>query len=433
MLYQVVQQNLETFLSRMREDCLDDDPIPNYVEQTFRRYLECGILAHGFARAHCETCGHDFAVAFSCRTRGLCPSCNGRRMAETAAHVIDHVLPRVPIRQVVLTLPQRLRWYLHRDRKVLSGVLRIFLRALQTSVRKHSPDAARDAQIGAVSFVHRAGASLNVHTHFHVTITDGVFSLSESGEAVFFPASELTESVFEQIQDKLRKRILAYFGRHGYLDWDEVEDMQQWGHGGGFSLNGQVKIDEWDRDGQERLLRYCARPAFALDSMARFDEERIVYDFQRPRPDGQCQQVFTPMELLKRLSELIPPPWMHLVRYYGVLAPNAKLRKKVVMSAGPSETIQARLEEAARKMGIEKEKSKKKASISWAMLMARIFESLPLLCPRCHNPMRIISCIMDLDSVSRFLEHLELPTEAPKLHPARPPPQAEFDLVDEVA
>ncbi len=63
-LYQVVLQHLETFLSRMREACPDHDPIPDYVEKTFRSYLGCGILARGFARAHCDTCGHDFAARF---------------------------------------------------------------------------------------------------------------------------------------------------------------------------------------------------------------------------------------------------------------------------------------------------------------------------------------------------------------------------------
>jgi hypothetical protein len=52
-----------------------------------------------FARARCAQCGHDFLVAFSCKGRALCPSCNTRRMVETAAHLVDHVFPRLPVRQ----------------------------------------------------------------------------------------------------------------------------------------------------------------------------------------------------------------------------------------------------------------------------------------------------------------------------------------------
>jgi len=74
-LYRTIQQNLETFLATAREACPDDDPIPAYVERTFRKYLDCGVLARGFARAFCDSCGHDFLVAYSCKTRGLCPLC----------------------------------------------------------------------------------------------------------------------------------------------------------------------------------------------------------------------------------------------------------------------------------------------------------------------------------------------------------------------
>jgi hypothetical protein len=59
----------------------------------------CGIFAHGFARARCDDCGHDFLVAFSCKGRGVCPFCNTRRMAERAAHLTGHVFPRLPVRQ----------------------------------------------------------------------------------------------------------------------------------------------------------------------------------------------------------------------------------------------------------------------------------------------------------------------------------------------
>jgi hypothetical protein len=83
--------------------------VPAYVEREFRRYLECGIFAHGFARAKCPGCGYDVLVALSCKGRGLCPSCNDRRVAETAAHLVDHVIPPLPVRQWVLSVPKRLR------------------------------------------------------------------------------------------------------------------------------------------------------------------------------------------------------------------------------------------------------------------------------------------------------------------------------------
>ena len=70
--------------------------LPLHVDKEMRAYLECGILAYGLVRARCEDCGASRAVAFFCKKRGFCPSCSGRRMADTAARLVDEVLPRVP-------------------------------------------------------------------------------------------------------------------------------------------------------------------------------------------------------------------------------------------------------------------------------------------------------------------------------------------------
>ena len=115
MLYRTVQSHLATwlpgYLATWLELAQDESgrSAPAHVEREFRRYLEYGILAHGFARARCAGCGHDFLVAFSCKGRGVCSSCNTRRMVETTAHLTDHVIPRLPVRQWVLSVPKRLR------------------------------------------------------------------------------------------------------------------------------------------------------------------------------------------------------------------------------------------------------------------------------------------------------------------------------------
>ena len=82
-LYRLVQRHLETYLALAREGDWDGQRMPAAAEREFRRYLECGILACGFCRARCPECGHDFLVAFSCKGRAVCLSCNARRMAET--------------------------------------------------------------------------------------------------------------------------------------------------------------------------------------------------------------------------------------------------------------------------------------------------------------------------------------------------------------
>ena len=87
-------------------------------------------MARGCARFRCDGCGHEILVAFSCKGRGFCPSCCGRRMAELAAHLTDHVLGGLPVRQWVLTLPHRLRYVLAWDHKLCRAVLGVFMRVL---------------------------------------------------------------------------------------------------------------------------------------------------------------------------------------------------------------------------------------------------------------------------------------------------------------
>ncbi len=336
LLYRVVQEHLETFLS------LADDPmghgLPGYVEQDFRKYLQCGILAHGFARARCPECGHDFLVAFSCKGRGVCPSCNARRMAETAAHLVDHVFPRLPVRQWVLSLPKRLRYFLRHDRRTVTAVLTIFLRVIEQRLRACSSGAAPTARLGAVSFLHRFGSALNEHIHFHCCVIDGVFEPGQGDEeAVRFREAALTDADVQWVQARVRQRVLRWFVRQGYLDKDDAQEMGKWNNGGGFSVDASVRIEADDRAGRERLLRTCARPPFALERLAAIDAQRLIYRLPKPGPDGRTELILSPLELIQRLAALIPLPGAHRHRYHGVLAPNAHVACSG-HGAGPGDT-----------------------------------------------------------------------------------------------
>ena len=101
------------------------------------------ILAHGFLRLRCGGCGHDKLVAFSCKRRGLCPSCGARRMAQTAAHLVGHVVPHVPVRQSVLSLPIPLRLLLAARPLLLTPVLQVVHRAITRFLLKQAGAKAR--------------------------------------------------------------------------------------------------------------------------------------------------------------------------------------------------------------------------------------------------------------------------------------------------
>jgi len=351
------------------------------TEREFRRYLDCGILAHGFARARCADCGHDFLIAYSCKCRGVCPSCTTRRMVETAAHLADHVIPRLPVRQWVLSVPKRLRYHLERDPAVLNAALHIFLTAIERVLRQHSPGASAASRLGAVVFIHRFGALLNTHLHFHCIVIDGVFEADAQDGVTFQPASGVDAPAIAAVQATVRKRLLRAVERRGLLSADDAQVMAEWEHGGGFSVDAQVRIEAHERDGLERLLRYCARPAFALERLREIDSEHLVYESVKPGPGGSVSLMLTPMQLLDRLAALIPPPRKHRHRYYGALAPNSPLRAAVTALAQPAEDTPApAMIGASPSDATPTEPAHRQAArYVWALLLARIYEVLPLL------------------------------------------------------
>ena len=88
-----MQQHATTFFAQA-EDAASAD-LPQFVKNEFDAFLEYGIVARGFLRLRCGDCGQDKLVAFSCTRRGFFPSCGAHRMAQTAAHLVDHVIPQV--------------------------------------------------------------------------------------------------------------------------------------------------------------------------------------------------------------------------------------------------------------------------------------------------------------------------------------------------
>ena len=336
-----------------------DGRAPPERERDFRSYLRCGILAHGLARVRCTDCGHDRLLAFSCKGRGVCPSCNARRLAEVAAHLSDEVIPHLPVRQWVLSVPKRLRPFLHQSPEVASAVLGIFLRGLRSALRDASPGAlaaVRDAQLGAISFPQRFGSSpssktlsaagaKHSHYHHHVLALDGVISVDVERGVRFHEATGLEPRDAEALARTVQLRVLRWFARHGLLDSTTAADMRTWRGTGGFSVDASVRIEGEDRAGLERLVRYCARGPLALKRLQApaglealtSPEARLVYRLPEADMHGRQELRLTPLELLDRLARLVPPPRIHRHRYHGVLAPNARLRSTVV-SIGPRPT-----------------------------------------------------------------------------------------------
>jgi len=257
---------------------------------------------------------------------------------------------------------------------------------------------------------------------------DGLFFKSADGQIKFEAVNNLGTEDTSAIQERVRTRVLRLFKRRGLLTADQVEDMLKWRHSGGFSVNADVGIDAEDRKGLERLLRYCARPAFASEQLTVNDNNMIQYRLSKPTPKGETELQLKPEEFLDKIAQLIPPPRKHRHHYHGVLSPNSPFRKHIIEHAGNPlpETLGKIVTKTKRKKPAEQ--ARVKVCYAWAILIARLYEVMPLVCPNCSAEMEIIAFINESSSIKKILDHIGEPTEPPLLATARAPPDSETFL-----
>lgn len=469
-LYRVMQEHLLTFEQQWTDEA-SGRTLPKFVTDELHGFMSCGILGRGFAHLYCKSCREHHVVAFSCKARAVCPSCLGRRMSAGAATLVDHVLPDVPIRQFVVTMPFPLRFPLAFDGKLLGEVLRIFTDTVATWYRKrHLERGLPDGETGAVTAIQRANSDLRLSPHLHTLCLDGIYSPDRDGKGLMFhPAPAPSQEEVEQLVERASQRILRFLQRRGVitlvtapgdgevtvvpdetlgekdpllakllaaatagaapagpaskrqpirivLDPDErsVGKGTLCGQSRGFNLQAASRVAANDKPGRERLCRYILRPPLANDRLSILDDGKVRLEFKRPWSDGTSSVELPPLALIARLAALVPPPRRHLTRYCGVLSAHARLRSQIVPQTPTEATATEKPEKPARKSKY----------IPWAELLQRTF-GFEIVCQKCQAPLRLIALVKSQDIAKKILTAMHLPTEVPELHPARPPPGRE--------
>ncbi|MEI6129781.1 MAG: transposase zinc-binding domain-containing protein, partial [Planctomycetota bacterium] len=215
-LFCCVQTEWNTFVQRAE---VGERVVPRFCRREVEGFMRCGILGYGFARVHCDACKQDCVVAFSCKGRGFCPSCGTRRMVDTAAWLVDRVIPEVPVRQWVLSLPYRVRHVCAYDAGACAAVRRILLRAVSGYYERRARRLGKSRpRAGAVAFVQRFDSALRVNLHYHVLWTDGVFAHElGAGRVEFCEHGEVTDVDVALLVAVIRDRVLRYLRRLGKL------------------------------------------------------------------------------------------------------------------------------------------------------------------------------------------------------------------------
>jgi hypothetical protein len=303
-------------------------------------------------------------------------------MADTAAHLVDRVLPEAPVRQYVLSLPFALRYRLAFDQELCSEVLRIFIHAVFSSLKRRARRTLRmrKAYCGAVTFLQRAGGSINLNPHIHSLILDGVYVSPVPYEAPrFHPLPPPTDAEVARITAAIARRVEKLLMQRGLLGEDasadpdfleaeepllsqlyaasvqgriavgpragqrlvrlgdriDVEELDEitgprCASVRGFSLHADVCVPARDRRRLERLCRYVGRPPVATERLSELPDGRILYRLRHRWRDGTTDVIFEPLDLVGRLAALVPPPRTNTVRYHGILAPCAGWRDVIL-------------------------------------------------------------------------------------------------------
>jgi hypothetical protein len=473
----VVRDNLETLYGAIDDGALDIK-LPKHAKKELEAYLDCGLLCRGFARLRCGACGESRVVAFSCRGRGFCPSCLGRRMCATAANLVERVLPEVALRQWVLTFPFSWRRRLACDGALLSALSRIFVETVETFYADRAAAAAGTmtraagggafgpVKTGAVTVIQRTSSDLRLNPHLHVIFLDGTYCEGGAdGALVWQELGHLKTREVGEVLERALRRMARYLRRHGLYasgvdesdsagsagEDAEHEPQQkleascvfgqappagpQWRHGlaepapralgydkrlcaslDGFTLHAATCAGALDGPGREALVRYVLRPPIAQERLELQKDGLVRITLKRAYADGTALVDMDPLSLLCRLATSVPPPRFHTVKYAGVLASASRWRARVAPRRKTDQEGDERVPE-------ELSPSRCGGNYRpWAELLKRTFDVDVLECTSCQGRMKLVAMVTDPASVRRYLAAQGELTDVPGRSRNRGPP-----------
>jgi hypothetical protein len=195
-------------------------PLHPVVLRSEEAFLDCGRLQGGFARIRCPKCHQEHLLAFSCRTRNFCSSCQAKRSVLFAEKLTTEILAPVPHRHWTFSISRTLRGIVERDRKLLGLLSRTAYAAILKTFQ--ALFERTDVRPGCVVSLQTFGAyGANFNPHAHALVSDGVFS----AEGEFLPLAALdTAAVMEVFRRLLLLRLhqaerLSESFMHNLLSW----------------------------------------------------------------------------------------------------------------------------------------------------------------------------------------------------------------------
>lgn len=384
------------------------------VLEAFNRYLSCGVIAHGCARARCENCNHSLLIAFSCKRRSLCPSCDAKRAVIFAEHLQQNILLLYPHHHVVWSIPKRLRVYFRYDRALIKHLYTAAWNAWNKTVSDTLPAAIS----GAVMALHTAGDLLNFHPHVHSLCLAG--GLDNNGAFKSLPAID-TESLNQRFADSVFKCLLDA----ELISQEVIDSMRSWEHSG-FNVFVAEPTPPENTNARLFLARYLKRSPLSLERMSLVESNtEPVIRLVKKLADDEIVRDFSPLEFLAELQQHIPDIWEQTTRYYGCYAARSRGAKRQFEHwdnlLKPKAEILFFAGEGKPTQNAVTTESKPKASQTWAACIKRIYDVDPLICPTCGSQMKILAFLQNHNEIEKLARHLGYPNyRAPPPFPTTP-------------
>jgi hypothetical protein len=175
----------------------------------------------------------------------------------------------------------------------------------------------------------------------------------------------------------------------------------QLGKVAGFSLHAGVAARADERNKLERLCRYISRPPVSEKRLSLTNNGNVRYELKTPYRDGTTHVIFEPLDFIARLAALVPTPRVNLTRFHGVFAPNSRYRARVTPAKRGKGGKHRSSGEAEQSTPAER-----RASMSWAQRLKRVFGIDIQTCPACGGALRIIASVEDPIVIEKTLAHL---------------------------
>jgi len=295
------------------------------------------------------------------------------------------LLALVPHRQVVLTIPKRLRAYCLDRRRLLGEIARVAARTVTAAIRTLTGE--RELAVGIVACLQAHGSRSNWHPHLHLLETDGGVRPNES--FVAWPVHDTA-----RLTEAFRRAVLRLFVRLALIDEEQAAGMRTWPHSG-FHVHTAVWVSEDDRTCATRLARSCARNPVALEQLTD-DRSAKAVTYRSDTSDGPTAgtEAVDPLECLARVLVHIPDTGHVSTRYDGWYANRARGMRGTAESTAVPPTIVPTPRLAPSE-----------ATRRWAALLQQIVEVDPLACPTCRGVMRIIAIITQASVIDEILAH----------------------------